>query len=71
MTINYNTVDDKIKLQSADLILKREAIDSALADIQTTRAEAEVGYSVKEQALQAEKGRITEEIRKLQKATLV
>ena len=71
MTINYNTVDDKIKLQSADLILKREAIDSALADIQTARAEAEVGYSVKEQALQAEKGRITEEIRKLQKATLV
>jgi len=71
MTINYNTVDDKIKLQSADLILKREAIDSALADIQTARAEAEVGYTVKEQALQAEKGRITEEIRKLQKATLV
>jgi len=71
MAINYNEVDDTTKLKAADLMLKVEAVDSALADVQTTRATAEIGYRAKEESLNTEKNRLVEEIRKLQKATLV
>ena len=70
MAITYNELDDTKKKIVTDLLSKREAIESLLADIQTERANAEVARSQKEQKLNAELNRITEEIRKLRKATL-
>ena len=70
MAISYDELNEVNKGQVTDLLSKREAIDSALADIQTERASTEVGWSVKEQELKAEQNRLTEELRKLRKATL-
>lgn len=66
----YTDVNDTTKLKAADLILKVESVDGALADVQTERATAELGYKAKEQDLRAEKNRLIEEIRKLQKVTI-
>lgn len=70
MAISYDELNEVNKGKVTDLLSKREAIDSALADIQTERASTEVGWSVKEQELKAEQNRLTEELRKLRKATL-
>lgn len=70
MAITYDDITPEKKGQVTDLLSKREAIDSALADIQTERATAEVGWAVKEQELKTEQNRLTEELRKLRKATL-
>lgn len=69
MTISYDELDDTKKKQVTDLLSKREAIDSVLADIQTERATAEVGWTAKDQELKAEQNKLTEELRKLRKAT--
>lgn len=69
MAITYDDITEANKGQVTDLLSKREALDGALADIQTERATAQVGWSQREQELQAEKNRITEELRKLRKAT--
>lgn len=71
MVITYDELDDAKKKQVTDLLSKREAIESLLVDLQTERAAADVIRSQKEQKLKAEQNRITEEIRKLRKATLV
>ncbi len=70
MAISYDELNEVNKGKVTDLLSKREAIDYALADIQTERASTEVGWSVKEQELKAEQNRLTEELRKLRKATL-
>lgn len=70
MAITYDDITAEKNGQVTDLLSKREAIDSALADIQTERAAAEVGRTVKEQELRTEQNRLTEELRKLRKATL-
>jgi len=70
MTIVYDPIDDTKKMQVADILSKRESVEGALADIQTERATAELGWKAKEQSLQAELNKLTEEIRKLRKATL-
>ena len=70
MTIQYDPIDDTKKLQVADILSKRESVEGALADIQTERATAELGWKAKEQSLHAELNKLTEEIRKLRKATL-
>ena len=69
MAIKYDDLDDVKKGQVTDLLSKREAVDGALADIQTERASAEVGWAQREQELHAESNRLTEELRKLRKAT--
>lgn len=71
MAITYDNITPEKTGQVTDLLSKREAIDAALADIQTERATVEVGWSVKEQELKTEQNRLTEELRKLRKATLV
>lgn len=71
MTITYDELDDTKKKIVTDLLSKRESIEGALADIQTERASAEIGWDAKEQELRAEMNRLTEEIRKMRKATLV
>jgi len=70
MAITYDEIDSVRKGQVTDFLSKREAIDSALADIQTERATAELGWSTKEQELRAEQNILTEELRKLRTATL-
>lgn len=67
MVIKYDAMDAAKRVLVTDLISKREAVEGALADIQTERAGAEVGWSVREQALKAEGNRITEDMRKLRK----
>lgn len=71
MAITYDEINDTNKGILTDLLSKREAIESLLADIQTERAGADVIRAQKEQKLKAESNRITEEIRKLRKATMV
>jgi hypothetical protein len=71
MKIEYDDIDDIKKDQLTDLFSKREAIDSVLANIQTEKAEADIGWSMKEQTLKAEQNRLTEEMRKLRKAILI
>lgn len=71
MAITYDDITTENKGKVTDLLSKREAIDSALADVQTERAAAEVGWTVKEQEYKAENNRLTEELRKLREATLV
>lgn len=70
MVITYDEINDTNKGILTDLFSKREAIESLLADIQTERATADVVRAQKEQKLNAELNRITEELRKLRKATL-
>ena len=69
MAIEYSELSEINKSNLTDLLSKREAIDSALADIQTERATSESARSVKEQELQAEQNRLTEDMRKMRKAT--
>lgn len=71
MAITFEIVTDEVKMQAADLLLKIESLDSALADIQTDRAKSEVGWAADEQEIKTEKSLITEKIRQLQRATLV
>ena len=71
MAVTYDELDDTKKKVVTDLLSKREAIDAVLADLQTERAETELVRVQKEQELKAEKNRLTEELRKLRKATLV
>jgi uncharacterized protein involved in exopolysaccharide biosynthesis len=70
MAIDYDELNDTKKKVVTDLLSKREAIDAVLADLQTERAEAELTRAPKEQELNAEKNRLTGELRKLRKATL-
>lgn len=71
MTITYNELNDTNKKIVTDLLSKREAIESLLADLQTERAAADVIRTQKEQQLKTELNKITEELRKLRKATWV
>ena len=71
MKINYNSITDTQKLEIADVLSKLEAIDGALADIQTTRAAAEIGYATKEQALKAEKNVLLAAMRAIRTAEIV
>ena len=70
MTITYTELDDTKKKTVTDLLSKREAVESVLADLQTERATADTIRIQKEQKFKAEQNRITEELRKLRKATL-
>ena len=70
MAIHYNEIDDNSKLVVADILSKRESIDGTLADIQTERATAEIGWKVKEQELNAEKNKLTQDIRNIRVATV-
>ena len=70
MTIQYDELDDMKKKIVTDLLSKREAVESVLADLQTERATADTIRIQKEQKLKAEQNRITEALRKLRKATL-
>ena len=70
MTITYDSIDDVKKMQVADFLSKREAIDGALADVQTERATTELGWKAKEQELRAEMNKLTEELRNLRTAIL-
>jgi len=70
MTTEYNTINDTKKLQVADILSKREAIEGALADIQTERATSELAWKAKEQSLRTEQNRLTEELRTIRTATL-
>ena len=51
MATIYDPIDDTKKLQVADILSKREAVEGALADIQTERATAELAWKAKEQLL--------------------
>ena len=70
MPTTYTPIDDTKKNIVTDLLSNKEAIDAVLADIQTERATSEVAHKHNEQELRAEQNRMTEELRKLRKATL-
>lgn len=69
MAITYDDLTTAKKGQVTDLLSKREAVDAELANIQTERATADVAWTIKEQELKAEQNRLTEDLRKLRKAT--
>jgi len=68
MAISYDELNEVNKGKVTDLLSKREAVGSVLADIQTERATLEAAWAAKEQELRAEQNRLTEELRKLRKA---
>jgi VIT1/CCC1 family predicted Fe2+/Mn2+ transporter len=70
MAINYDEISDATKLIVADILSKRESIESALADIQTERALAQVAWDLREQELKAEVNKLTQEVRNVRKATV-
>ena len=69
MAITYDDIDNSKKGQVTDLLSMREAIGAELANIQTERATAEIGLAAREQEFRTEQNRLTEELRKLRKAT--
>lgn len=69
MAITYDEIDDVKKGQVTDLLSKRESVEDLLAGIQTERAMSESGWAQKEQELRAEVNKVTEDIRKIRKAT--
>ena len=70
MTINFDNINDTQKLQIADMLSKIESLDGVLADIQTERAVADIAWEAKKQEVDAEKNKITEEMRVMRKATV-
>ena len=70
MAITYDDIDNSKKGQVTDLLSRREAVESEIANVQTERATAEIGWAAKEQEYKAELNKITEELRNLRKATL-
>ena len=70
MTINFDNINDTQKLQIADMLSKIESLDGVLADIQTEKAVAEIAWEAKRQEVEAEKNKITEEMRVMRKATV-
>jgi VIT1/CCC1 family predicted Fe2+/Mn2+ transporter len=70
MAINYDEISDATKLIVVDILSKRESIESRLADIQTERALAQVGWDLREQELTAEVNKLTQEVRNVRKATV-
>ena len=70
MAVEYNSIDNAERLAVADILSKREAINGELEAIQNERAAAEVKWAEKEQALKAEKNKLTGEVRNIRKATV-
>ena len=70
MTINFDNINDTQKLQIADMLSKIESLDGVLADIQTEKAVAGIAWEAKKQEVDAEKNKITEEMRVMRKATV-
>lgn len=71
MAIIYTNITNDQKLEVANILSKIEAIDGALANIQTQRATAEITYTEKEQALKAEKNKLREGARTIRTAEIV
>jgi len=69
--ISFGTLTDVQKLEAADLDQKINAIDAAMADIQTERAGYEVVWRDKTNALQTEKAKIITQLRTLRAASIV
>lgn len=69
MAITFDELSAANRNEVVDLITKREAVDSALADLQTERATQETARVAKEQELKTEKNLIIETMRKMRKAT--
>lgn len=66
--ITFGELTDAQKLEAADLIQKLEAIDGALAGVQTERAEFEQKARNKENFLNTEKSKIKVALRALRQA---
>ena len=71
MAINFTDITDTQKLEISDLLSKVESINGSLADIQTVRVTAEIGYAKDEQELEAEKNKVLETIRNLRTTSIV
>jgi hypothetical protein len=70
-TLEFGTLTVAQKQEAADLLQKLEAIDSALADIQTARATAEAIWTKKTNFLNQQKGNIKDAIRALRTASII
>lgn len=71
MAIKFNNITDTEKHDAADMLLKIEAIEGALADIQTERATLEIEYTAKEQTLLGEKNKLKQHIRNIRTVEIV
>lgn len=70
MTITFTNLTDAQKMETADLLQKLESIEGALADVQTTRATAEIAYAAKEEELKTEKNKLLQLVRNIRVATV-
>lgn len=66
--ITFGELTDAQKMEAADLIQKLEAIDGALAEVQTKRAEFEQKARERENFLNAEKTKVKVALRALRQA---
>jgi hypothetical protein len=68
--VSMVALDEKSQAQAVDLLQKLEALDGALADIQTARAAAETVWRDKENAINIEKSNVKDALRALRGAQL-
>lgn len=68
MAITFKDLTDVEKLQAADIVQKIEAIDGAIANIQTIRATAEAQWNGKEQVLLGEQAKLRVALRAIRQA---
>lgn len=70
MQINFTELTNDQKLQAADLVQKLEAIDAALGEVQSQRAQAEINWSDKENFLHTERMKVQNQIRAIRSAEI-
>ena len=66
--LTFGELTDAQKLEAADLIQKLEAIDAALAEVQTRRADFEVKARDRENFLRTEHMKVQQALRLLRQA---
>ena len=71
MAIIFSELTQAQKLQAADILQKIEAVDGAVAAIQTERAIAEAQWNGKEQILLGEQAKLRVALRALRQAEVI
>ena len=67
-TISFTELTNDQKLRAADLIQKLEAVDAALAEVQSQRAQAEINWIDRENFLRTERMKVQNQIRAIRQA---
>ena len=69
-TVDVGTLDEKSQSQAVDLLQKIQALDGAMAEVQTALSAIQSDMNAKTSALQAEKNKAIDALRALRSATV-